>query len=323
MIVVNQLNSSSWMSMKRKIWPHFPIASPIPVKDTKLAFRDKLKFIIPNLKSKTDYTGKTCLKHHSTLCKVCPLLRKAKAYKVQEIKQQLQRRHKNNPFIRDNDPKNSVDDPFFHVGDPTNTASDNINDINNSAQLIKENLTHSIKDTQSGSQLPTDTDLLAKFDFSLCTNCRNCYCPRGTRRRKRKRKRSKKSSTSAQKIPSLLDLPFIIPPHNTDNLIWLPLASPILLGPHLQDLSPYPHPHLWYQLRCQLQHPYRPLGQYLFQPPPHPSSPGSSTRPCSCTCSCSSPGAPSSTCTSSGAWPCSRPSACSCPSSCTGSCACS
>ena len=182
------------------------------MKDTKLAFRDKLKFIIPKLKSKTDYTGKTCLKHHSTLCKVCPLLRKAKAYKVQVIKQQLQRRHENDPFICIDDLKNGVNDPFFHVGDPTNTASDNINDINNSVQLIKENLTHSIKDTQTGSQLPTDTELLAKFDFSLCTNCRNCYCPRGTRRRKRKRKRSKKSTTSAQKIPSLLDLPFIIPP---------------------------------------------------------------------------------------------------------------
>ena len=189
-----------------------PVPSPIPVKDTKLAFRDKLKFIIPKLKSKTDYTGKTCLKHHSTLCKVCPLLRKAKAYKVQVIKQQLQRRHENDPFIRIDDPKNSVDDPFCHVGDLTNTASDNINNINNSVPLIKENLTHSIKDTQIGSQLPTDTELLAKFDFSLCTNCRNCYCPRGTRRRKRKRKHSKKSSTSAQKIPSLLDLPFIIPP---------------------------------------------------------------------------------------------------------------
>ena len=182
------------------------------MKDTKLAFRDKLKFIIPKLKSKTDYTGKICLKHHSTLCKVCPLLRKAKAYNVQVIKQQLQCRHENDSFIRIDDPKNGVDDPFFHIGDPTNTASDNINDINNSVQLIKENLTHSIKDTQTGSQLPTDTELLAKFDFSLCTNCRNCYCPRGTRRRKRKRKRSKKSTTSAQKIPSLLDLPFIIPP---------------------------------------------------------------------------------------------------------------
>ena len=181
-----------------------PVPSPIPVKDTKLAFRDKLKFIIPKLKSKSDYTGKTCLKHHSTSCKVCPLLRKAKAYKVQVIKQQLQCRH-------ENDPKNGVDDPFFHVGDPTSTASDNINNINNSVHLIKENLTHSIKDTQSRSQLPIDTELLTKLDFSLCTNCRNCYCPRGTRR-KRKRKRSKKSSTSAQKIPSLLDLPFIIPP---------------------------------------------------------------------------------------------------------------
>ena len=116
---------------------------------------------------------------------MCPLLRKAKAYKVQVIKQQLQCRHENDPFIRVDDPKNSVDDPFFHVGDPTNTASDNINNINNSVQLIKENLTHSIKDTQSGSQLPTDTELLTKFYFNLCTNCRNCYCPRGTRRRKR------------------------------------------------------------------------------------------------------------------------------------------
>ena len=189
-----------------------PIPSPIPVKDTKLAFRDKLKFIIPKLKSKSDYTGKTCLKHHSTLCKVCPLLRKAKAYKVQMIRQQLQRRHEGDPFIRVDDPKDGVDDLFLRVSDPSNTASNDNNNINNSVHLIKENSIHNIKDTQFGSQLPVDSKLLTKFDFSLCTNCRNCYCPRGTRRRKHKRKRSKKSSASAQKIPSLLDLPFVIPP---------------------------------------------------------------------------------------------------------------
>ena len=189
-----------------------PVPSPIPVKDTKLAFRDKLKFIIPKLKSKSDYTGKTCLKHHSTLCKVCPLLRKAKAYKVQVIKQQLQRRHEDDPFSHVDNPKSGVDDLFFRVGDLSNTASNNSNNINNSVHLIKDNTIHGIKDTQFGSQLPIDSEFQTKFDFSLCTHCRNCYCPRGTRRRKHKRKRSKKSSVSVQKIPSLLDLPFVIPP---------------------------------------------------------------------------------------------------------------
>ena len=53
-----------------------------PAITTKLAFRDKLNFIIPELSKKSDYTGKTCLKHHSILCKVCPLLKRARLHGV-------------------------------------------------------------------------------------------------------------------------------------------------------------------------------------------------------------------------------------------------
>ena len=173
------------------------------MKNTKLPFRHKIKFIIPKLKSRSDYTGKTCLKHHSTLCKVCPLLKKAKAYKVQVIKQQLRHVHKDDPFSSENDLKSVHDDPFCHVDDLDKTALNTINSINKT--------THHIKDIQSGSQVSTDPNILTRFYFSLCSHCKNCYCPRGTRKR-RKRKHSRKNLASFKKIPSLLDLPFVIPP---------------------------------------------------------------------------------------------------------------
>ena len=179
------------------------------MKKTKLAFRDKLKFIIPKLKTRSDYTGKTCLKHHSTLCKVCPLLKKAKAYKVQVIKQQLRYVHEDDPFNNGNDLKSSVNDPFCHGDDLNNTASNKainkVNNINDSIHTIKNT-----KETQIGSQLPFGSETLTKFDFIHCPHCKNCYCPRGTRR-KRKRRHSRKNSQSSKKIPSLLDLPLVIP----------------------------------------------------------------------------------------------------------------
>ena len=65
--------------------PNSPVTPPVkesPVKITKLAFRDKINFIIPKLKNRSDYTGKTCPKHHGILCKVCPLIKRAKTYKT-------------------------------------------------------------------------------------------------------------------------------------------------------------------------------------------------------------------------------------------------
>ena len=180
------------------------------MKEKKLAFRDKLKFIIPKLKTRSDYTGKTCLKHHSTLCKVCPLLKKAKAYKIQVMKQQLRHVHEDNPFSTENDLKSCADDPFCHADDLLDTASNNIvteiNSINNSIHT-----TENTKEHQIGSQLPLDSEILTKFDFGQCPHCGNCYCPRGTRR-KRKRNHYRKKISSPNNIPSLLDLPFVVPP---------------------------------------------------------------------------------------------------------------
>ena len=95
--------------------PNSPVTPPAPekpIKITKLAFRDKINFIIPKLKNRSVYTGKTCLKHHSILCKVCPLIKRAKTYKTQK-------KLVHTALINNN---NLVGDPY-HVADPKTSST--------------------------------------------------------------------------------------------------------------------------------------------------------------------------------------------------------
>ena len=107
----------------------FPPDPPSPpIKETKFAFRDKIKFIIPKLnKNHPDYKGKTCLKHHSILCRVCPLIIRAKRLTTHR---QLISNHVDDLKIVDDDPDNYKNDPSSREGDPfCDTASSTNNHV--------------------------------------------------------------------------------------------------------------------------------------------------------------------------------------------------
>ena len=103
-----------------------------PAATTKLAFKDNINFIFPKLKKKSGYTGKTCIKHHSILCRICPLLKRARIHRFRTLHKRLQTdstaasidtntfssvSHDGNPHSV-HDPKNSGNDPKKPVGDP-------------------------------------------------------------------------------------------------------------------------------------------------------------------------------------------------------------
>ena len=103
----------------------FPLDPPHTTKEnTKLAFQDEIKFIIPKLThTRIDSTGKTCLKHHSILCKTCPLLKRAKRIQL----------HGESIDCCLNDPSSSEDDLNSSDDDPSdinnnNTVHSNVND---------------------------------------------------------------------------------------------------------------------------------------------------------------------------------------------------
>ena len=209
-----------------------------PAETTKLAFKDNIKFIIPKLKKKSGYTGKTCIKHHSILCRICPLLKRARIHRFRTLHKRLQTAstaapidtntvssvsHNSDPYSTCDpknfgyNPKNSVDDPFsLRTKSPTASVdtehiihTDNIKINNTVAGPSTRNYHIDFLNQQSGT--------------ATCYSCATCCCPRGNynfRNTKPKNLGSNRPTSSSfrgatnQKgsIPSLLDLPFIVPP---------------------------------------------------------------------------------------------------------------
>ena len=169
----------------------FPPNSPAAT--TKLAFKDKINFIIPKLKKKSGYTGKSCIKHHSILCKVCPLLKRARIHRFRLLHKRLQTAstasltstsssdncvHDHNsirdPKISGNDPKNSIGNPFLpHSTPTTKTASlDTLNTTSHS------NINNTVSDQlASGSH---NHSINNRLGSATCTSCVTCCCPRGS-----------------------------------------------------------------------------------------------------------------------------------------------
>ena len=209
-----------------------------PAATTKLAFKDNINFIIPKLKKKSGYTGKTCIKHHSILCRICPLLKRARIHRFRILHKRLQTASTaasivtntfssvsrdsdpysaRNPKNFSNDPKNSVDDPFSPRTKLPTASVDTVHTIH--TDNIK------INNTVAGpSTSHHHIDFLNQQSGSTtCSSCATCCCPRGNynfRNTKPKNLGSNRPTSSSfrgatnQKgsIPSLLDLPFIVPP---------------------------------------------------------------------------------------------------------------
>ena len=211
-----------------------------PAETTKLAFKDKISFIIPKLKKQSGYTGKTCIKHHSILCKICPLLKRARIQKFKLLHKRLQSTAASldtdtnayssvsctddpisvgDPKNFSNDPKNSVDDPVL----PriiTTTAS--FNTVNTEHTIHTSDIKINTVSGPSASDHHIDS-INKQSGSTTCSSCATCCCPRGNFKVRKPKHRnlglywvppffSKRNHSPKGPIPNLLDLPIIVPP---------------------------------------------------------------------------------------------------------------
>ena len=76
-------------------------------------------YIIPKLnKCIKNNTGKRCIRHHNTLCKVCNLVRRAHLVQKQKLKSEASRRHADDPKNHGSDPPTYNNDPRIDGNDP-------------------------------------------------------------------------------------------------------------------------------------------------------------------------------------------------------------
>ena len=102
-------------------FPNIPNPPNSPVNETKLPFLNEVDFIIPKLnKHIKNSTGKRCIKHHTTLCRVCNLVKRAHLVQKHKLKSEAPRRHVgdpnsygSDPDIYDNDPRIDRSNPFL------------------------------------------------------------------------------------------------------------------------------------------------------------------------------------------------------------------
>ena len=98
----------------------FPEPPPFKANEIKYPFLDKINFIIP----KGTKGSKPCIKHHSILCKICPLIRRAHKYRQQSVKTSVRTFiHEDNPAVSDSDPEIHFNNPPTNVGNPPQLLS--------------------------------------------------------------------------------------------------------------------------------------------------------------------------------------------------------
>ena len=81
------------------------ISQTRPVNETKFPFLNEVDFIIPKLhKHIKNSTGKRCVKHHTTLCRVCNLVKRAHLVQKHKLKAETPQRYVGNPNNYGNNP---------------------------------------------------------------------------------------------------------------------------------------------------------------------------------------------------------------------------
>ena len=171
---------------------------PSPVNRKKLPFVDTVHFIIPKQSDIKDNKYKRCLKHHSVLCKICPIITKARKlyYKSKSSTQKGYTPLESDPSNHGTDPINSGTDPDIHVADPELATDSSI-----LPQLSKERPPKSLTPAKSVETTPNSVPSLLNLKIPSCPMCGCCVCPRGSI-----------SKNQTRKIPKLLSLPIIVPP---------------------------------------------------------------------------------------------------------------
>ena len=240
-------------------FPPVPTPPNSPVNETKLPFLDKLNFIIPrlinNINNIDNSTGKKCTKHHTVLCRVCNLVKRA--HSVQRNKLKSLRIHTDDRSISAGDPNNYADDlpidghdPFM----PTPPLEERnqlalVQSANSSANRVQKNTPiatsplpqlfdkslelNPVKgiEQKASAKKRRRNKRKATEKPSKCPSCGGCTCPRGTFKPKEtggKRGPQTTPPPTVVRPPSLLNIPVHrpTPPPSIPNLLDLPIVIP-------------------------------------------------------------------------------------------------
>ena len=171
---------------------------PLPkAKQTKYPSQDKLSFIIP----KGAKGPSSCVKHHSTLCKVCPLIKRAHKHQLKQSQYNKSCKslkiHVGDPLLHDDNLVIHANDPAKSVGNPPNLSIEAVAQESISTTLIhvhdpvapNDNLKIHLDNPPvslhtpplPNSPAPQPAPLpLPNFSFT-CTFCGCCTCTREQR----------------------------------------------------------------------------------------------------------------------------------------------
>ena len=198
---MKMMTLSNCLCLMKKLKQHSP--PPLsPVDEKKLPFIDTVHFIIPKHSDIRDNkNNKRCIRHHSVLCKVCPIIAKAKKILHKSKIQKQIVCHGTDLSIHGTDLKNIGTDPVIPVGNlrsPTTAEQPAVLSPASPVPLVKLNDSVGLHPENPQTHIPSLLDLPIRTPS--CTLCGCCICPRGTPPKKLERK-----------IPNLLSLPIVIP----------------------------------------------------------------------------------------------------------------
>ena len=244
--------------------PNIPNPPNSPVNETKLPFLNEVDFIIPKLnKHIKNSTGKRCIKHHTTLCRVCNLVKRAYLVQNHKLKSEAPQRHIGDPNSYGSDPNIYDNDPHIDGSDPF-LLTPPLEEENQSAAAALRKDSDCLESTDSINQIDTSFEsppLPQLFDKLLelnpvkdtaqtrpmkkrrwngktvknkpqkCPSCGGCTCPRGTFIPKETGGRKGPATvphSTPMKRPSLLDIPVTrtIRQPPIPSLLDLPLVPP-------------------------------------------------------------------------------------------------
>ena len=168
-------------------FPNIPNPPNSPVNETKLPFLNEVDFIIPKLhKHIKNSTGKRCVKHHTTLCRVCNLVKRAHLVQKHKLKSEAPQRHVGDPNNYGSDPDIYDNDPHINGSDPFLPMPPFEVESQSAAAAFKKD-SDCLESTDSIDQIDTSFEsppLPQLFDKSLELNpVKDTAQPRSTKKR--------------------------------------------------------------------------------------------------------------------------------------------
>ena len=274
----------------------FPEPPPFKANEIKYSFLDKINFNIP----KGIKGSKPCIKHHSILCKVCPLSRRAHKYRQQSVKISVRTFiQEDNPTVSDGNPKIHLNNPPTNAGNPPQLLSEAASEkFISTTPVHEDNLAVSDDDLnihlnnppihkgiespdtpapQCSIPAPQPTseapEISYKCTFCGCCTCLQEKCNVGIQTKQPSYKQWRKYTPALiHGAPSFRapQRPLLTPLPQIPSLLTLSLRPPLKWKPHewllllVEDWEEVAHPHLSVTLD-HLYHLLQVLLQLLYQ----------------------------------------------------------